>query len=171
VLIPGRLEGNRPARGTLSRLPDENRARGSGRLQPARGIDEVARDHPLVGRPEGDGGFAGEDAGPGCDAGSERLDRVDELKAGPNCPLGVVFVRRGRTPDGHDGVADELLDGSPVATDHVPREVEIASQELTSVLGIASLGECREADEVGEQDGDEAALGDGGRDQGRDGRP
>ena len=37
--------------------------------------------------------------------------------------------------------------------------VEVAGQELAGVLGVAALGGGREADEVGEEDGDEPALG------------
>ena len=92
--------------------------------------------------------------------GPEGADRVDELEAGPDGPLGVVLVGDRRAPDRHDRVADELLDRPAVAADDVAGEVEVAGQELAGVLGVAPLGERREADEVGEQDGDEAALGD-----------
>ncbi len=47
-----------------------------------------------------------------------------------------------------------------VAVDDVARQVEVAAQELAGVLRVASFGEGREADEVGEQDGDQATLGD-----------
>ena len=47
---------------------------------------------------------------PGLDAGPERLHGVDELEGRPDRPLGVVLVRDRRAPDGHDRVADELLD-------------------------------------------------------------
>ena len=94
--------------------------------------------------------------------GPEGLDGVDELEAGPDGPLGVVLAGDGGAPDGHDGVADELLDGAAVAADHLAGELEVAVQELAGVLGVVALGEGREADEVGEEDRDEAALGDGG---------
>ena len=41
------------------------------------------------------------------------------------------------------------------------RQVEVAGQDLADLLRVALLGERREADEVGEQDRDVAALGDG----------
>ena len=47
--------------------------------------------------------------------GPEAADRVDELERGPDGPLGVVLARGRRAPDGHDRVADELLDGAAVA--------------------------------------------------------
>ena len=40
-------------------------------------------------------------------------------------------------------------------------ELEVAGQRVADVLGVALLGERREADEVGEEDRDEAALGEG----------
>ena len=39
--------------------------------------------------------------------------------------------------------------------------LEVARLELADLLGVAALRERREPDEVGEQDADEAALGDG----------
>ena len=124
------------------------------------GVDEVARDHALVRGADRDRGLAGQDAGPGLDRRPERADRVDELERGPDGALGVVLVGGRRAPHGHDRVADELLDRAAVAADDVARQVEVAGQQLAGVLGVAALGERREADEVGEQDRDEAALGD-----------
>ena len=95
-------------------------------------------------------------------AGPRERDRVDELEGGPDGALGVVLVRDGRAPDGHHRVADELLDRAAVPRDDVPRQVEVAGEEFAHLLGVPLLGERREADEVGEQDRDEAALGDAG---------
>ena len=44
-------------------------------------------------------------------------DGRDEVERRANGPLGVVLVCDRRSPDGHDGVADELLDGAAVALD------------------------------------------------------
>ena len=72
---------------------------------------------------EGDGGLAGQDAGPQLEARRRRLacpswrDRVDEVEGRPDGALGVVLVGDRRAPDGHDRVADELLDGAAVALD------------------------------------------------------
>ena len=161
VLLAGRLEGDRRGRGPLRRLADQDRARGGGRLEPGGRVDEVAGDHPLVRGTDRDGGLAGEDAGPGGDRRPERPDRIDELEAGADSPLGVVLVGDRRAPDRHDRVADELLDRSPVAADHVAGEVEVTGQELPGVLSVAPFRERREADQIGEEDRHEAALGDG----------
>ena len=53
--------------------------------------------------------------------GPSAADRVDELERGPDGALGVVLVGDRRAPDGHDRVADELLDGAAVALDDLAR--------------------------------------------------
>ena len=97
-----------------------------------------------------------------CDRRPERPDGVDELEAGPHRPLGVVLVGDRRAPDRHDRVADELLDRPAVAGDHLAGELEVAGEGVADLLRVALLGEGGEADEVGEEDRDEPALGDGG---------
>ena len=101
------------------------------------------------------------------DSSAEGGYRGDEVERGPDGALGVVLLRDRRAPDRHHRVADELLDRAAVALDDAPGRVEVAGEQLADVLGVAPLGERREADEVGEQDGDEPALG--GRRRG--GRP
>ena len=123
-----------------------------------RGVDEVARDHALVRGAERDRRLAGQDAGARLDAVAQARHRVDQLERGADRALGVVLVRDRRAPDGHDRVADELLDRAAVALDDLAREVEVARQRVADVLRVALLGERREADEVGEQDADELAL-------------
>ena len=82
---------------------------------------------------------------------SER-DRLGERERRADGALGVVLARDRRAPDGHHGVADELLDHPAVALDELAAALEVARQELADLLGVAVLGERREADEVGEQD-------------------
>ena len=86
-------------------------------------------------------------------------DGRDELEAGPDGPLRVVFLSDRGAPDRHHGVADELLDGAAVAPDDRPGELEVARQDLAHLLGVALLREGREADEVAEQHRDVAKLG------------
>ena len=162
VLRPGRFEGDRPGRGPLGRLADEDGARRGGGLQSRRRIDEVARDHALVRRADGDRRLAREDAGPRLEARIDRPDRVDQFESRADTSLGVVLVRDGGAPDGHDGIADELLDGAAVTLDDVASDIEVASQQLADRLGITALGQRGEADEVREQDRDEATFRDRG---------
>ena len=67
------------------------------------------------------------------------------------------------------GVPQTAITASPMNFSTVPpyrsmmsaRDLEVLREELARLLGVASLGRGREADEVGEEDGDEAALGRG----------
>ena len=93
--------------------------------------------------------------------GPERADAVDQVERGTDCAFGVVVVRDRRAPDGHDRVADELLDRATVAADDVLALFEIARQEIADGLGVAALGERREPDEIGEQDRDQTTFRDG----------
>ena len=71
------------------------------------------------------------------DAGAlaQGVHGVDELERHPHGPLGVVLLRDGRPPHGHDGVADELLDRAAVALDRPAGGVEVAGQKLAHLLG------------------------------------
>jgi hypothetical protein len=53
---------------------------------------------------------------------AERRDGRDEVERRADRALGVVLRARRRAPDGHHGVADELLDGAAVQLDQ-PRQV------------------------------------------------
>ena len=66
-LLAGRLEGDRLGGRALGRLADEHGPGRGDRLEPAGRVDEVAGDHALVRRADGDGGLAGQDAGAGLD--------------------------------------------------------------------------------------------------------
>ena len=66
------------------------------------------------------------------------------------------------------GVPHTAMTASPMNFSTVPPyarsacgSVEVAGQEFAHLLGVAALGERREADEVGEEDGDEPPLGRG----------
>ena len=133
---------------------------GGRRLEPAGGVDEVAGDHALVRGPDRDRRLAGQDPGPAWMPGPSERTASTSSRPARTARSASSSWAIGRAPDRHDRVADELLDRPAVAADDVPGEVEVAGQELPGLLGVASLGERREADEVGEQDRDEAALGD-----------
>ena len=157
-LLAGLFEGDRPRCRPLGRLANEDGPRLGGRLEAGRRVDEVAGDQSLVRRADRDRRFTGQDPCPGLDRGSECLDRIDELEAGSNGPLGVVLVGGRRAPHGHDGIADELLDRPSVPADDIGRDLEVVRQGLTDVLGVPLFRERGEPDQVGEQDRDEPAL-------------
>ena len=140
------------------RLADEHGARLGRRLDARRGVDEVAGDESLAGGAERHGGLAGEDARACLQPGVERGDGLDEIERGADGALGVVLARGRRAPHRHHRVADELLHGAAVAADDEARGVEVAREQVADVLRVARLRERREADEVGEEDGDDAPL-------------
>ena len=158
-------------------VADEHRARAGCGLDARRGVDEVAGDHALAFRADRHGGLAGQHSGAsgklGCaDLVSERRHRGDQVERCANRALGVIFRRGRRSPDGHHRVADELLDRPAVQLDEATTRVEVAGEELAHLLRIAALRQRCEANEVGEEDGDETALGcrcDGWRNTGRRG--
>ena len=87
-------------------------------------------------------------------------DHGDELEGGPHRALGVVLVGRRGTPDGHHRVTDELLDRPAVAADDLRRRSKYRTASR-HILSVALLGEWGEPDEIGEEDGDQAAFSDG----------
>ena len=73
-------------------------------------------------------------------------------------PLGIVLVRDGRAEHRHHRVADELLDGAAALLELRSQPVVVRPQDRLDVLGIERLGARGEADEVGEENGDDLAL-------------
>ena len=70
-------------------------------------------------------------------------------------------MRLRRAEDGHHRVADVLLDPSAVLLEGGPRELDERSERGPRVLGVAAGDEGRRADQVGEHDRRELALGAG----------
>ena len=142
------------------RLPHEHRARLGRRLNARRSVDEVTGDHALALGADRDGRLSREDARARANPRSKIGNCADEIERRPHCPFGVVLLRNGRPPDGHHRVTDELLHGSAVELDQRLAGVEVAGQQLTSLLGVAAFRGAREADEVSEENGDEPSFGD-----------
>ena len=128
--------------GSPGHLVDVTAPRAGSRLDARRGVHPVADDEALLGG-LGRGGATGHDPDAGLELGLV-LGAVgghgrDELEPGPHGPFGVVLLGDRGTPDGHDRVADELLDDASVAPDDRPGELEVAREELAYLLGVSSL--------------------------------
>jgi hypothetical protein len=163
-LVPaGVLIGDCGLRCALRRVAHQHGARLRDALDSRGGVHEVARDHALALGPECHRGLARQHSCSGTQARIERRHRRGQLERGPHGSLGVVFFRERSAPDGHDRVSDELLHGSAVARDRRPGNVEVACEELPSVLSGARLRRRGEADEIDEQNRHDSALGDRGR--------
>ena len=94
-LLAGRLEGDRAATPRASVASPTRTVPGCrDGLQAAAVLTRSPATMPWFVRAEGDGRLAGQDAGPrlGC-AEPEAADRVDQVQAGADGPLGVVLVR------------------------------------------------------------------------------
>ena len=75
-----------------------------------------------------------------------------------HCAAGVILVRDGRPEEGHDAVAEELVDRALVLVDLGQHQLESARHDGVHVLRIQPLGERREARHVDEEDRDLLAL-------------
>ena len=152
---------------------DEHAAGRRDALQPRGGVDGVAEHGALAVDAALHGGPAGQHADAELEARkahllTERRNGARQRQRGTHRPLRIVLVRDRRAPDGHDGVADELLDRPAEALDQAPAALEVAAEQLAHLLRVAMLGERRVAHEVREHDRHQPPLGD--RDRHRDGR-
>ena len=139
------------------------------RLHPGCGVDRVTGDHRLtVGGKRGRDGAGDDTRARGESARpyplTQRGDLGHQVHRGPDGSLCVSLDGHRRSPDGHHGVADELLDEAAVSPDHLAGKVEVLGQELADLLGVAALAERGEADQVDEHDRAQPAFGLGGRD-------
>ena len=72
--------------------------------------------------------------------------------------LRVLGIVQRCPPESHDGVADELVQAATVPEDHLDLPAEVAVQQLDHLLRSKPFGQRRETADIGEQDGDVAAL-------------
>src|SRR3989304_1672596 len=62
-------------------------------------------------------------------------------------------AREGDSAGGHDGVADELLDGAPPGRDDVRHRGEVLGEDGPHPFGVEPLAKRGRSHPVGEQDG------------------
>jgi hypothetical protein len=152
---------DRVAGRTPGRLADEDAVDRGVRLQSRRGVDDVAGDHALaLVRPcvERDQRLPRVDADAELELCLLVEDPVPDREPCADGTLGVVLVRDRSAEDGHHGVADELLHRASEALELIAEAGVVRPEERPDFLGIHLLRARREADEVGEEDGDHLAL-------------
>ena len=88
----------------------------------------------------------------------ELRECVAHLRCRPHCAQRVVLVCGRHAEDRHDGIADELLDRSPVVLDDCLHPSEVAREQLAERLGVDRLPQLGRPGHVAEQDGDRLAL-------------
>ena len=131
---------------------DEDLAGRGGLFETGCHVDCVTRDERFA--------FAGHDLA-GVHAGPERqgdpelfAERDDPIADFAGCSDGserVILVRAGDPEDGHDGVSDELLDGSPMVLDDAANLFEVTAHRSTQRLGVELLAERRRTTHVAEE--------------------
>jgi hypothetical protein len=160
-----RLELDRRSDRERRHLPDDDASGVGRRLETGGNVDRVAGDRPtfrgrlavhrLAAR-DADAEAQGARVEP--ELRADALDRRDEGEPRADRALGVVVARRRSSEHRHRCVADELLQQPAVPVDRLPNRLEVRVLDDGHVLGVEPLGQGREADEVGEEDGDDAAL-------------
>ena len=85
-------------------------------------------------------------------------DPVADGERRSHCALGVVLVRDRGAEHRHHRVADELLHRAAEALELVAQPRVVRPEQRAHLLGIHALRARGEADEVGEEDGDDLAL-------------
>ena len=129
--MPGRLVRHRTDQRVVDVLARADIAdhRQAGMQAKARAKARPAELAPFLGKlPAGGGGLQGRAAG------------IDDM----------VGIRLRRVPEGHDAVADVLVDGAVVDQDRRSQRIEIARQPAGQQLGLHGLADPREALDVGE---------------------
>jgi hypothetical protein len=90
--------------------------------------------------------------------GIERRQRGAHFRRGPHRPQRIVLVEAWQAEDGHECVADDLLDRPAVAALHGRHGVEVLGHHLAQRFRIETLAEVRGALQVGKDDRDGASL-------------
>src|SRR5438034_7356265 len=165
-LVADGLEPNGAIRRAIGSLVDKQPAGRGGGLQAGCGVDKVARDHPLAGGPDDDGGV------PRADGSTEREWRLlqlrpqcgnglGQLETGSDRSFGIVFMCGRRAPHGNDRIADELVNRAAVADYDLSGGLEVPRQKIANILRIAAIREVGETNQVREEHGNQAALSGG----------
>jgi hypothetical protein len=88
----------------------------------------------------------------------EGAEPFHHLEGGVQRPLGVVLTHGGHAEDRHDGVSDELLDGSAPRIDGSGHGVEVRIEDRAQPFRVEPVRKGSGPDRVREQHGDELSL-------------
>jgi hypothetical protein len=143
----------------VRRLADEHAVHRRSRLQPSSCVDDVPCDHRLARSDL----RAARDQRLACVDGDANVylrfrQHIADRERCAHGGLRIVLVRDRRAEDGHDGIADELLDRAAVTLEFGAKSCVIGGERCAHVLRVPSLGLRGRADEVGEQNRHDLAL-------------
>jgi len=144
----------------VGRFPDEHLVCRRSLLEPRRRIDRVPGDEPLSGSWIAGDDFTCVDARPVADRHAPSLfdlfvqlsEAGAHFEGGADRPDRIVLVHTRQTEDGHDRIADVLLDDAPVTLEGGTHLVEVPGHHLAHGLRIELLAHGGRAFEVGEDD-------------------
>jgi len=148
---------------------DHDLARHGGLLQPRRHVHRVAGDEEVAAWIARCDHLSGIDADPQPEGRGRAVsgDGIAERDGRAERAIGIVVVGPRHAEDGHDRVADELLERAATLGDHARGDVVVRGHERADILWIARVRERRRAGDVGEEDRDDAALFRHGREPSR----
>jgi AAA ATPase-like protein len=86
------------------------------------------------------------------------LERPGDAESSQRRPARVVLVRERRAEEGHEAVAEKLVDGALVAVDLGEGDLEEPVEEIVHRVGPQPLGQRGGADQIAEEHGDRLAL-------------
>jgi hypothetical protein len=154
-----RLDHDRVADEAVRRVADQRLACRGRAFEPGGDVDGVARHERVAGGRVAGDDLAGVEPDPDRDLDApvaheltvQRAECLPHLDGRADGSERVVLVHRRRAEDGHHGVADELLDRSPVALEDAAHLVEVARVDPPHRLGIDALAEHRRVGHVAEE--------------------
>ena len=157
-----RLDLDGIAHQSPGRFAQQHLVRRRGLLQTGGGVDHVTRDQSLPGGHLARDDLAGVDPGPigqadapaRLEVGVDDGERLAHLPGRSDGTQGVVLVQTGQAEDGHDRVADELLDRPPVSLEDGLHLAEVDVQDFAQALAVEPLAQRGRALQVAEHDGD-----------------
>ncbi len=165
--VGGRFEPEGVPCGEVRAFPSQDGARFSGLLQSRRDVHRIARDDHLLDRTsDGRDDVSGVDPDPDLhrdpmallEVAVQVLQPGEHVEPRVEGSLGIVFPDDRHAEDGHDGVADELLDRPPPGLDHRRHGREVGREEDSKPFRVQALAERGRTRHVGEQHCDELPL-------------
>ena len=90
--------------------------------------------------------------------GVERCQCLHHVQGRPQGEFGVIFVRHRRAKEGHNLVADKLVDDPSIPFDDRYQAFEAAVHQVAHHLGVQRLGQGGETGDVGEHHGHQLTL-------------
>ena len=165
--IPRVAEAIQIRHGSVGSITHEDGRRLGSLFEPRRDVHGIADDdHLAFGTANRSHDVARIDPDPDLEGHAEALMKIDvqtlesrdHLQGRPDGAARVILVGHRDAEDGHDRVADVLLDRPAPAVDDAGHRREVGPEKRLQALGVEALSQVRRADQIREEDRDELAL-------------